>query len=158
MLKMGKDVCCHAGRVIVANYHELPRARAKPEPQRTNLGPTAIAGPSSSGKKPLIQNPGYTCRHEIFNAAPTMYQGGTVLMYMSAVCWGPSTGHLFRHSLTHHVLMATDSVQGANASSPTDVVAYRRKCQLSMRNTFNQYFSVEMPCSRVLSCCQQMCM
>ncbi|KAI8484917.1 hypothetical protein Bbelb_373240 [Branchiostoma belcheri] len=41
---------------------------------------------------------------------------------------------------------------GANASSPTDAAAYKRKCRLSMRNRFDQHFSVDIPCSWVMSC------
>ncbi|KAI8495123.1 hypothetical protein Bbelb_271090 [Branchiostoma belcheri] len=41
---------------------------------------------------------------------------------------------------------------GANASSPTDAAAFKRKCRLFMRNRFNQHFSVDIPCSWVLSC------
>ncbi|KAI8495174.1 Endothelial cell-specific molecule 1 [Branchiostoma belcheri] len=41
---------------------------------------------------------------------------------------------------------------GANASSPTDVAAFKKKCRLSMRNRFDQHFSVDIPCSWVLSC------
>ncbi|KAI8491878.1 hypothetical protein Bbelb_302510 [Branchiostoma belcheri] len=41
---------------------------------------------------------------------------------------------------------------GANASSPTDAAAFKRKCRLFMRNRFNQHFSVDIPCSWVMSC------
>ncbi|KAI8497637.1 hypothetical protein Bbelb_242890 [Branchiostoma belcheri] len=34
----------------------------------------------------------------------------------------------------------------ANASSPTDVAAFKRNCRLSMRK-FDQHFSVDIPCS-----------
>ncbi|KAI8485864.1 hypothetical protein Bbelb_364160 [Branchiostoma belcheri] len=41
---------------------------------------------------------------------------------------------------------------GANASSPTDVAAFKKKCRLSMRNRFDQHFRVDIPCSWVMSC------
>ncbi|KAI8485741.1 hypothetical protein Bbelb_365750 [Branchiostoma belcheri] len=41
---------------------------------------------------------------------------------------------------------------GAKASSPTGVAAFKRNCRLSIRNRFNQHFSVDIPCSCLLSC------
>ncbi|KAI8513946.1 hypothetical protein Bbelb_082700 [Branchiostoma belcheri] len=83
--------------------------------------------------------------------------------------WGPGRGYMLDNArIDAHVdgmtlvdawrakggnkLDVETRALGANASSPTDVAAFKRKCRLSMCNRFNQHFSVDIPCSWMLSC------